>query len=82
MFDMHCHIDLYERPETILRDIERHKLLTVSVTNLPSHFKQGLPHFAGYRMTRPSLGFHPAMVRDLDGRSIREEIRLSSNAST
>lgn len=62
MLDTHCHIDLYPNPYAIARAVERQKILTIAVTNLPSHFEVGLPHLRGFRQIRPALGLHPLMA--------------------
>lgn len=62
MLDTHCHIDLYPNPLAIAKEVERQGILTIAVTNLPSHFKMGLPHLRGFRQIRPALGLHPLMA--------------------
>lgn len=62
MLDTHCHIDLYPNPHAIAKAAERQKILTIAVTNLPSHFEMGLPHLRGFRQIRPALGLHPLMA--------------------
>ena len=62
MLDTHCHIDLYPNPHAIAKAVERQKILTIAVTNLPSHFEMGLPHLRGFRQIRPALGLHPLMA--------------------
>ncbi len=62
MLDTHCHIDLYQDPHAIAKEIERQGILTIAVTNLPSHFEIGQPHLRGFRQIRQSLGLHPLMA--------------------
>ena len=62
MLDTHCHIDLYPNPHAIARAVERQKILTIAVTNLPSHFEIGQPHLQGFRQVRQALGLHPLMA--------------------
>ena len=62
MLDTHCHIDLYPNPLAIAKEVERQGILTIAVTNLPSHFEMGLPHLHGFRQIRPALGLHPLMA--------------------
>ena len=45
IIDTHCHIDLYQDPKSILELCESRKINVLSMTNLPSHFKMGLPFF-------------------------------------
>ena len=62
MLDTHCHIDLYPNPQAIAKAVEQSGVLTIAVTNLPSHFEMGLPHLRGFRKIRPALGLHPLMA--------------------
>ena len=62
MLDTHCHIDLYPNPHAIAKDIEKRGILTIAVTNLPSHFEIGQPYLIGFRQIRQALGLHPLMA--------------------
>ena len=62
MLDTHCHIDLYPNPLSVAREVERRRILTIAVTNLPSHFEMGRPHLQGFRQIRQALGLHPLMA--------------------
>lgn len=62
MLDTHCHIDLYPNPLTIAKEIEKRGILTIAVTNLPSHFEIGQPHLLGFQQIRQALGLHPLMA--------------------
>ena len=62
MLDTHCHIDLYPDPYIVAREIERRRILTIAVTNLPSHFEIGQPHLLRFRQIRQALGLHPLMA--------------------
>jgi TatD DNase family protein len=59
MIDTHCHIDLYTNPLKILNDCEKEGIITIGMTNLPSHFEMGYPHVQPFRMVRLALGMHP-----------------------
>jgi len=59
MIDTHCHIDLYPDPSKLILNIERDKILTILVTNLPSSFNKAFPHVQGLRFIRLGLGLHP-----------------------
>ena len=59
MIDAHCHIDLYPNPEKLLRELDKQGITVISVTNLPSHFEMGLPHFKSLKKIRLALGMHP-----------------------
>ncbi|WP_411810922.1 Qat anti-phage system TatD family nuclease QatD [Chryseobacterium scophthalmum] len=59
IIDTHCHIDLYPNPEKILQECVKANLTVISVTNLPSHFEMGYPHFKSQKRIRIALGMHP-----------------------
>lgn len=59
MIDTHCHIDLYENPFAIIHECEQQSIITIGVTNLPSHFAMGHPHVINCKKVRLALGFHP-----------------------
>ena len=62
MLDTHCHIDLYPNPLVIAKEVERREILTIAVTNLPSHFEMGQLHLREFRQIRQALGLHPLMA--------------------
>lgn len=59
MIDAHCHLDLYPNPLQVARRSEQAGVLTLAMSNLPSHFALGRPHLQGFRNIRPALGLHP-----------------------
>jgi TatD DNase family protein len=59
MVDAHCHLDLYPNPLTIAEECESLGIYTLSMTNLPSHFKLGFPHLKQFKKVRMALGMHP-----------------------
>lgn len=59
MIDAHCHIDLYPNPLQVARRCEQAGVVTLAMTNLPSHFALGRPHLQGFRKVRLALGLHP-----------------------
>lgn len=62
MIDTHCHIDMYPKPMDIVNASEKLGIITIGMTNLPSHFKVGLPHIKGCKKVRLALGMHPLMA--------------------
>lgn len=64
MIDTHCHIDLYPYPMEIVKESEKLGIITIGMTNLPSHFKMGQPHLKGYKKTRLALGMHPLLAEN------------------
>lgn len=59
MIDTHCHIDLYDDPLSVAQEAERLGIITIGMTNLPSHFEMGYPHLLSFRKVRLALGMHP-----------------------
>lgn len=62
--DTHCHIDMYPNPLSEAQKREKDKLLTISMTNLPSHFEMGHSHLLNFRYVRMALGLHPLRAVD------------------
>lgn len=62
MIDTHCHIDLYNDPLLILNECEANNIITIGMTNLPSHFDIGYEHVLPYKNIRLALGMHPLYV--------------------
>ena len=59
MIDVHCHFDMAKNPEKYISDNEKKQIITIGMTNLPSHFKMGINHVKGYKFIRLALGLHP-----------------------
>jgi TatD DNase family protein len=71
VIDTHCHIDQFPSPELVAKKAERLRILTVAVTNLPSHYQMACHHLHGLRYVRPALGLHP-----LAAKSHKQELPL------
>ena len=59
MLDSHCHLDRYPNPQSVAAEAARRGVLTIAVTNLPSHFRVGMPHVRRLARVRLALGLHP-----------------------
>lgn len=59
MIDVHCHFDMADNPVKYITENERKKIITIGMTNLPSHFQQGRNHVRKYKYIRLALGLHP-----------------------
>lgn len=59
LFDTHCHLDRYPDPAAAASQAEQDGVVTIGVTNLPSHFEAGLPHVRKFKRVRLALGLHP-----------------------
>lgn len=63
MIDAHCHIDQYPNPTAVVNECEAAGIITIGVTNLPSHFELGYPHLRSCKKVRLALGMHPLYVK-------------------
>ena len=63
MIDTHCHVDLYSNPFEIINQCEREGIITIGMTNLPSHFEMGYPHVINCKKVRLALGLHPLYAK-------------------
>lgn len=62
MHDTHCHVDLYEDPERIALEIERKKIFTIAVTNLPTAYYEAVPHVKRFPHLHLGVGLHPLLA--------------------
>jgi TatD DNase family protein len=56
-------VDLYKNPELIVKECENKNIITIGVTNLPSHFEIGFPHVKNCKNVRLALGMHPLYIK-------------------
>jgi TatD DNase family protein len=64
MIDIHCHFDMAENPEKYISDNEKKQIITIGMTNLPSHFQMGVNHVRRYKYIRLALGLHPLRAKE------------------
>jgi TatD DNase family protein len=64
MIDVHCHFDLAKNPGRYISDNERKRIITIGMTNLPSHFILGVNHVQKYKYVRLALGLHPLRAEE------------------
>jgi len=64
MIDVHCHFDMADNPVKYITENERKKIITIGMTNLPSHFQQGRNHVRNYKYIRLALGLHPLRANE------------------
>ena len=64
MIDTHCHIDLFDNPNQLINECEKLGIITIGITNLPSHFEQGYKHTKGLKKVRLALGLHPLLAEN------------------
>lgn len=64
MIDVHCHFDMVQNPEKYIANNEQQKIITIGMTNLPSHFIMGFSHVRQYKYIRLALGLHPLLAKE------------------
>ncbi len=64
MIDVHCHFDMVQNPEEYIAKNEQQKIITIGMTNLPSHFSIGFSHVRQYKYIRLALGLHPLLANE------------------
>jgi len=62
IIDTHCHLDLHKNPLDFAKKYEKLGHIIVGVTNLPSHFEQGIKHLSNFKKIRLALGLHPLLT--------------------
>jgi TatD DNase family protein len=62
MIDVHCHFDQVKYPEGYIINNENKRIVTIGMTNLPSHFQMGVNHIKQYKFIRLALGLHPLLA--------------------
>jgi len=61
LYDTHLHLDLQQLKETALAEINRNKIYTIAVTNLPPLYEK-LSKEVNSKYVRVALGFHPELI--------------------
>lgn len=61
LFDTHSHLDLLKSFDYTVQEIERKKIYTIAVTNLPVLY-QKLTAKINSKYIKPALGFHPELI--------------------
>jgi TatD DNase family protein len=64
MIDVHCHFDMAKDPEKYILENEKKRIITIGMTNLPSHFQMGINHVKKFKYIRLALGLHPLKARE------------------
>lgn len=71
MIDVHCHFDMVQNPEKYIAKNEQKKIITIGMTNLPSHFSIGFSHVRQYKYIRLALGLHPLLANEHSNEYLR-----------
>lgn len=64
MIDVHCHFDMAKNPEKYISENEKRQIITIGMTNLPSHFQMGINNVRRYKFIRLALGLHPLRAKE------------------
>jgi len=62
MMDMHCHVDLYQEHDKVLKDISDSGFYVLSVTTVPSAFEGTTRLTRNIKHCRTALGLHPQLA--------------------
>jgi TatD DNase family protein len=62
LVDVHCHIDLFDKPPEIVRRSEENSIYTIAVTNAPFVFRNTERLTIGCKFVRAAAGLHPELV--------------------
>jgi TatD DNase family protein len=79
LIDTHCHVDRFPDASALASKCEASGIMTVAVTNIPSHYESARPHLNGMKYVVPALGFHPMAVGE-NQRELPLFLRLAENA--
>lgn len=60
----HCHVDLYDSPQDILKTVETNRIHTIAVTNAPFVFDFTHNLAAGSTYLHAAVGMHPELVAE------------------
>lgn len=64
MIDLHCHIDLYSNPASIIAEIARRGMYVLAVTTTPKSFEANRIFIGENHKIRVAVGLHPELVAD------------------
>jgi TatD DNase family protein len=64
MIDFHCHLDLYPKPEEVVRECVARKMYVLSVTTTPLAWSGTTALASGQERIRTGLGLHPQLAGD------------------
>lgn len=61
LFDTHSHLDLLKSFDYTIQEIEKKKIYTIAVTNLPVLYQKLIAKIDS-KYIKPALGFHPELI--------------------
>ena len=77
MIDFHCHLDLYEDPQGVLREVTKRRCFVLAVTTTPLAWEGTRALVGGTPRVRVAVGLHPELAESRY-REIDEICRLVS----
>lgn len=66
MIDAHIHIDFYDKPAKIIREIMREDICAIFVTHLPELYEKQKIAFEGIPQIFLAVGFHPILFNEYE----------------
>lgn len=72
LVDFHCHLDLYQDFENVIKESERAGVYTLAVTTTPRAWQRNHALTEELKYVRPALGLHPQLV----GKNTAQELKL------
>lgn len=79
MIDAHIHIDFYDKPTKIIREIMREDISAIFVTHLPELYEKQKIAMENLPQIFLAVGFHPILVHEYE---FQKELFVSSLKST
>lgn len=64
MMDMHCHVDLYKDPQSVLMRANNAGIYVLSVTTTPKAWVGTAKIAKGFRRVKTALGLHPQIAHE------------------
>lgn len=64
MIDFHCHLDLMDNPEKVVRELENAQAYVLSVTTTPKAFPKTSRLVKKEGRIRTAIGYHPQLVAE------------------
>lgn len=64
MIDAHIHIDFYDRPANVIRDILKYDITAIFVTHLPELYEKQRKLIEGINQVSLGVGFHPILASE------------------
>lgn len=65
--DFHCHLDLYENHQALVRECDARRIAVLSVTTTPKAFTRNVQAARGSDYVRVAAGLHPQLVDERAG---------------